>query len=483
VVDRASARVVRRGAMCVLTAAAMLGPVPIEASAARPPAAAAPLPSISVNDVTVTEGDAGTVSATFTITQDIRGRSRVSYHTVDGTATSPGDYAARSGRLRFAGNRRTHTVSIAVQGDTSFEGDETFSLELTNPVDATIADGEGVGTITNDDPPPTVSVAASLSVPEGDAGDQPVASIDITLSPASGRSASVDYATADGTATAGSDYVAAAGTIDFAPGEVQKTLLVTVTGDNSTEGDEAFDVNLSNPVRAALGNATETVTIVDNDPIPPGSAVLDISGASVREDQSGTTTLSFTVTRSGNTTTAVNANFATTNGTASDPGDYAAASGNVAFGVGEITKTIDVTVNGDRALEHDEDLFVSLLNPSVGAAIATGQATGTIVNDDTRTRLSVRRGRTLRAHGLLSPARPRKHMVVKLFRRRSGSWVRLKRKRASLLGHADRNGDGFTDSTYVAKFARPKPGHCEVIASYPGDTRFHASRATKRFRC
>ena len=89
----------------------------------------------------------------------------------------------------------------------------------------------------------------------------------------------MDWATADASATvADSDYVAGAGQLDFAPGETSKMVLIEVIGDVATEGDETFDVVLSSPVNATLGNATDVVTIVDNDPIPPGSAVLDVTG-------------------------------------------------------------------------------------------------------------------------------------------------------------------------------------------------------------
>jgi Calx-beta domain len=91
----------------------------------------------------------------------------------------------------------------------------------------------------------------------------------MTLPSPSGKDVSVHYATSDGTATAGSDYVASSGSVSFAPGQTQKTVLITVTGDDATEGDETFDVTLSSPVNATLANATDVVTIVDNDPIPP----------------------------------------------------------------------------------------------------------------------------------------------------------------------------------------------------------------------
>ena len=147
---------------------------------------------------------------------------------------------------------------------------------------------------------------------------------------------------------------------------------------------------------------------------------------------------------------------------------------------------VNVNVNGDGLLEHNETFFLGLLNPSVGAAISTGQATGTIVNDDTKTTVivKVRRAKGLIAvHGRVSPARGRKHVIVRLFRRHNGAWVRVRTKRSLLVGSTDVNGDGFTDSRYATRFGRPKVGSCKILAAYPGDAKFAPSRAIRLFRC
>jgi Calx-beta domain len=448
---------------------------------------AATLPSVSVGDVSIGEGTGGTVTAVFTITQDKRGRSTVTYKTANGAATSPADYVARSGTVKFAGKKLTRTVAITVVSDAIDEPDETFTLELTGAKGAVISDGEGIATINDDDPVPTVAAGAFTTVPEGQTGDTSFASIDVSLSTASGKDVSVDWTTADGTATAiGDDYTPDAGTLVFAPGETEKVVVIAVIGDNATEGVETFDVDLSTPVNATLGNATDVVTIVDNDPIPPGSAVLTVTGLKQRETGSGTTTFTFTVTRSGDTTTAVNVDYVTSDGTASGSSDYAAASGNLAFASNQTIGTVDVNVNGDRLLEHNETFFLGLLNPSVGAAISTGQATGTIVNDDTKTTtiVKVRAAKGLIAvHGRVSPARGRKHVIVRLFRRHNGAWVRIQTKRSLLVGSTDVNGDGFTDSRYATRFGRPKAGRCKILAAYPGDAKFAPSRAIRLFRC
>ncbi len=450
-------------------------------------ASAATLPSVSVGDVSISEGTGGTVTAVFTITQDKRGRSTITYRTGNGSAASPADYLARSGTVRFVGKKLTRTVAVTLTSDAIDEPDETFFLELIDARGAVISDGEGMATITDDDPAPSVAVGTSTSVPEGQTGDTSYASVDVTLSVASGKDVSVDWTTADGSATvAGNDYTGGSGTVVFAPGETQKVVVVAVIGDLATEGDETFDVDLSAPVNATLANAADVVTIVDNDPIPPLSAVLTVTGVTRREGPSGTTTFTFTVARSGETTTAVSVDLATSDGTATASSDYVVASGNLPFAANETTGTFDVTVNGDAVLEHDETFFLSLLNPSIGAAISTGQATGTIVNDDTRASVNVRvraAKRIVAVHGRLSPARRGKHMIVRLFRRHNGVWVRIRTKRPLLAGSTDLNGDGFTDSSYATRFGRPKAGRCKIVATYPGDAKFSPSTAIRPFRC
>jgi hypothetical protein len=477
--------VARAVAIAVVGAAAIV-PSIRASSVAVASGVRAVLPSVSVADVSVGEATGGTTNAVFTVTQDKRGKSTINFSIAPGTATAA-DYIPRSGKIRFAGHKLTRTVSVTIIGDALDESDETFFLKLSGAKGAELADDEATGTILDNDAPPSVSVGAPVSVPEGQTDDVSFASVDVTLSAASGQDVSVDWATAEGTATvADNDYVAGAGQLDFAPGETSKTVLIDVVGDVASEGDETFDVVLSSPVNASLGSATDVVTIVDNDPIPPGSAVLTVTGVSEREGGAGTTTLTFSVARSGETTTAVDVDFAVSDGTASAPADYTATSGNLAFVADQIVGTIDVTVSGDGTLEHNETLFLSLLNPSAGAAISTGQATGTIVNDDTRTSavVKVRAAKhRVAVRGRVSPARAGKHVVVRLFRKRSGAWVRVGSKRAALSGKTDVNGDGFTDSGYASRLRRARSGRCKVVARYPGDKRFSSSSTTKLFRC
>jgi large repetitive protein len=334
-------------------------------------------PTLSVNDVTVAEGDSGTVTATFTVNlSTASGRSvSVDWTTNPGTATAGADYVTASGSRTFVPGEISKTVSITVDGDTLDETDETFTLTLSAPTNATIADGSGLGTISDDDAAPSVSVNDVARV-EGDAGTV-TATFTLTLSAASGRSVGVDWTTVGGTATAGTDYVTANGTLVFAPGETTKTVGVTVNADTLDEDDETFTVTLSAPTNATIADGSGLGTITDDDASPE----LSIGDNSVTEGNAGTTTIDFTVTLSAASGRSVTVHWATADDDAVSPSDYVAASGDLTYTGGQTSKTISVTVKGDVVSELDEPFLVNLSAP-VDASILDGQAIGTILDDE-----------------------------------------------------------------------------------------------------
>ncbi|HEX3300802.1 MAG TPA: Calx-beta domain-containing protein, partial [Actinomycetota bacterium] len=147
--------------------------------------------------------------------------------------------------------------------DSTYENDEGFTLDLSSPVNASILDAQGAGTITNDDGLPSASIG-DVSVAEGSSGTTP-AGFTVTLSNPSAFTATVDWATSDATATAGSDYTAGSGTLTFNPGETSKPISVDVLGDTTFEADETFTVTLSNPTGSTVGTASATGTITNDD--------------------------------------------------------------------------------------------------------------------------------------------------------------------------------------------------------------------------
>jgi predicted extracellular nuclease len=501
--------------------------------------------TVSVNDVSLTEGDAGTSLLSFTVTRSGSTEAfSVDYATANGTASAGSDYEAMSGTLNFAEGETSKVVSVVVYGDTALEPSETVLLNLSGATNGvTLSDAQGVGSITNDDlGPPSISVS-DVTLAEGNAG---TTNMIFTVTRTGGLEAfSVDYSTADNTANA-ADYAAASGTLNFAAGETSKTITVAVSGDLVVEPTETLFVNLSNATNnAVIADGQGQGTITNDDAAGPsvapwinefhydnaggdtgefieiaGPAGLDLSGytlvlyngngggayntkalsgvitnqangfgvisfaypadgiqngapdgialvgpggvlefisyegvmtatagpamgmtsvdvavaeggsatgtsiaktgpgfdgsdfdwvltgddtpgvvnagqtfdqptprvrvsdTSVTEGAAGTTVLTFTVSRSG-TSDAFEVSYASADGTATIAGgDYAPVSGVLSFAAGETSKVVQVTVNGDLASEPNETLFLNLSNATNGAVIVDAQGVGTIVTDD-----------------------------------------------------------------------------------------------------
>ncbi len=230
-------------------------------------------PAISINDVTVTEGNSGTVNATFTAMLSAASAQTVTvnYATANGTATAGSDYFSGSGTVTFAPNVTAQTFSVTVNGDGLDEANETFFVNLSGAVNATIADAQGQGTITDDDAAPSIKIN-DVAVTEGNSGTV-TAAFTVTLSPASGQTVTVNYTTANGTASAGSDYLASSGTLTFTAGSTSQTINVTVNGDATVEANETFVINLSGAVNATIADAQGQGTINNDDATPVNLAL------------------------------------------------------------------------------------------------------------------------------------------------------------------------------------------------------------------
>ena len=343
-----------------------------------------PQPSLAINDVTVGEGDAGTVTATFTVSlSQVSGRVvTVSYASANGTATSPGDYLTSNGVLSFAAGETTKTIVVTINGDLIDEANETFTIGLSAPTGAALADPSGLGTITDNDPLPALSVN-NATVTEGDTGVTN-AIFTVSLSRASGLPITVNHATANGTATAPADYQSGAGALSFAAGETTKQVIVPVNGDTLDEPNETFVLSLASPTNATIGDGSGAGTINDNDP-PPALSVSDIT---VTEGNGSTVNAVFTVTLAPVSGRDVKVDFATTAGTAAAPADFTATSGSLTFSAGQTTKSVTVAVNGDLLDEIDENFILGLSNPG-SATISDGIGLGTITDNDPLPTLSV----------------------------------------------------------------------------------------------
>jgi large repetitive protein len=223
------------------------------------------VPSVSINNVTLAEGNSGTQAFGFAVTLSHADDApvTVNYATANSTATAGSDYTAvPSTTLTFAPGETIKTVNVTVSGDTSIEPDETFFVNLTSPSNAFIADGQGVGTILNDDNSLTIN---DVTLTEGNSGTKSF-NFTVTLSPAHASTVTVQYATANGTAMAGSDYVAhPTTTLTFTAGQTTKTVTVLVNGDNDDEADETFFVNLFNSTNATITDSQGVGTILNDE--------------------------------------------------------------------------------------------------------------------------------------------------------------------------------------------------------------------------
>jgi CSLREA domain-containing protein len=279
---------------------------------------------------------------------------------IDGTNAGAPVTLDASGVATFATSNLTagnHPITATYNGDASFEASNGTVDQQVNVQ-------------------PSVSIN-DIQVTEGNSGTTN-AVFTVTLSQASNLSVAIDFTTANGTATAGSDYETGSGKLTFNPGELTKTIEIKVTGDTQTEPNETFFLNLSNAANATIGDNQGLATITDDDDAP----TLSINDLSLNEGNAGATAFTFTVQLSAASTQTVTVNYVTANDTAVAPGDYTALpSTPLSFAPGETQKTITVLVNGDNVNEPNETFLVNLSN-AVNAAIADSQGVGTILNDD-----------------------------------------------------------------------------------------------------
>ena len=177
--------------------------------------------------------------------------------------------------MNFAAGQATQTVSVTINGDTTVEANETFFVNLSNATNGgIILDAQGLGTISNDDATPAVGNISigDVTISEGDAGTKTAS---FTVSHSGSEAFAVDFATANGTATASSDYVAAAGTLNFATGQATQTVSVTINGDTTVEANETFFVNLSNATNGGTILDAQGLGTISNDDAPPNSTTFE----------------------------------------------------------------------------------------------------------------------------------------------------------------------------------------------------------------
>jgi hypothetical protein len=237
--------------------------------------------SVTINDISLTEGDAGTKSFDFTVTlsEPSNLEVKVDFTTADATATAGSDYTAQTGTLTFAPGELTKTITVVVNGDTANEPDEQFKVNLSNAQNVNITDGEALGTITNDDAPLVQFSANTYQVNEADTNTaQGFASLDVEVVRTGDTSepATVKYSTSDlsqgaecdvvnGQANQRCDYLLVNATLRFAAGENSKSISIPIINDGYGEGPESFTIHLKDAVGVGIGETDEAaITINDS---------------------------------------------------------------------------------------------------------------------------------------------------------------------------------------------------------------------------
>jgi hypothetical protein len=352
--------------------------------------------AISINNATVTEGNAGTTNMNFAVSVSPVQPVPVTVQATTGFGSATaGDFTTFANQLvTIPANTASATVSVQVAGDNVVEPNETMTVTIANPSTGAIITSQGLGTINNDDS--AVLSLAAANIVEGNAGNT-VTNLTASLSNPVQGPVAVQFNSVDGTATVGAnDYLAANGVLNFASGVTSQTFPFTVRGDLMLEANEALSIQLGGlvlppSVTAVTATAVNPVTIQNDD-----SATLTLSSPSILEGNSGTTPMVFNASLNNPVQGGFSLNFASadgnnlnplTNATLADL-DYNAASGTLTLAEGTQTGTLTVQVRGDNEVEPDQNLRMLLSNLVLGPGIAPAGFTfpattvGTIRNDD-----------------------------------------------------------------------------------------------------
>jgi Ca2+-binding RTX toxin-like protein len=366
------------------------------------------LPTISVGNVAITEGNTGTSNAAFTVSLSNASTETVAVNlsTTDGTATiADNDYQAITNQsVTFTPGQTSQVVNVAVNGDLNPEDNETFGVVLSSPTNGVVSStaGTGTGSINNNDLP-IISVAVTDAETAETLTGQPANTGEFTFTRVGGIATEKTFLyNLSGTSTNGSDYTLP-GSVTFAAGSSTAKVILTPTDDNIFEGvnpETAILTLRDDFVSSLFGilgndraatyridsvNNTATVSIAENDLRP----TINIADSTPRaEGNTGTSNTPFTVTLSNPTVETVTVDYAAANGTATTGEDFTATTGTVTFTPLSTSKTINVPVIGDQIGEGDETYSVNLTN-AVGGSIGKATATGTILNDESGISVSI----------------------------------------------------------------------------------------------
>ena len=360
----------------------------------------------NVDDVLLTIADqsvdenAGTATFTVTLSEVSAIDVTVEYATGSGTATDGTDYTTTNGTLTVLAGATTGTIEVPVTNDATNEDNETATLTLSNPTNATITDATADLVITDDDGIEIgLSTAHSggstdnLTVGEGDG----IGTFTVTLDQTSSGDITIEYSTSSGTATDGTDYTGTTGTLTIPAGQTTGVVTVPITDDSTDEVTETATITLGNPVGATLNADTTSAdfVITDND-----GPEIWFSDPSVGDPTAGNVTVgesdgnaTFTVTLSEAPADDVTVEYATGSGTATDGTDYTGTTGTLTLSAGVTTGTIVVPITTDTTDESDETATLTLSNPN-NATIGDATSDLVITDDDAPPAISISDGTT-----------------------------------------------------------------------------------------
>lgn len=350
---------------------------------------AQPLPgSVSLAQPTYTVSEAsGNLVVSVSRSGGSSGTVSIAFSTANGTATAGQDYTATAGVLSWAdGESGAKTFSIPLTNDSLVESHETFSISLSNPTGGLALGSPASATVTltsDDQPPPAGAVQfgqGTYSASEG--GGSFV--VTVTRTAGSAGAASVAYATANGSASAGQDYTATSGTLNWTDGDsTAKTISIPILNDTLDEVLETIGLSLSNPTGVTLGaQGTALLQILDDDDPPPSGNTnieFDSSLYDTREDYGWR---SIYIQRNGDYSQPGSVAFTTVNGSAVAGADYVGRTGVVSFAAGERLKKIDIRILNDSAIEPTETLTVELSSPTGGVLGQRATTTIRIADDE-----------------------------------------------------------------------------------------------------
>ncbi|MBC3809128.1 retention module-containing protein, partial [Undibacterium seohonense] len=345
------------------------------------------VPAVSISGPISVNEASGTATFTVVLSEASPASVLVNFNTNNGSAIAGSDFTATTGSVTFAPGETSKTITITIADDAVFEGNESFQVNLSTPTNATIGNGsvvtliqdDGTGTGgTNDDRPVVVSVS-SPSVSEGgnlvfsvNLSGTSTTPTTVTVTPTSGTAilgtdTGVQQVSTDG----GVSWSTLGGSVVVPAGATSFQVRVATTNDGLVEGSET--INLS------AATARNTSPVVGVGTITDGAIpTVSITGPADVNEAAGTIT--YTISLSAASVAPVSVNYASANGSALAPSDYAAIAGSVTFAPGETTKTITVAITNDTVFEGNENFQVNLSTPT-NAIVGNGSVT-TVIHDD-----------------------------------------------------------------------------------------------------